>query len=170
VLLYVILIFLGSIMVFLVYKAIDDFYLLWVDTSWQAVWHHRPLDRSQSWSVWTNWHSWGVHLQSKKISSCKRLFYSLETNILLDKKYKVIPSWSSLCTKLLMFFIYYGVDSSWRVVWHYRPLNRSWYGLYKSIGIHEVSTFNLKNISSCNNLFNFLGTNILIDKMYKVPC
>ncbi len=38
----------------------------WVDTSWRAVWHCRPIDRSGSWSAWVNWHCRAVHPQSKK--------------------------------------------------------------------------------------------------------
>ncbi len=49
--------------IFLLFKAMDVFYFLWVDTSWSAVWHYKPLDRSWSRSVRANWHSGDVHLQ-----------------------------------------------------------------------------------------------------------
>jgi hypothetical protein len=35
----------------------------WVDTSWRAVWHYRPIDRSGSWSVRADWHSRDIHPQ-----------------------------------------------------------------------------------------------------------
>jgi len=38
----------------------------WVDTSWRAIWHCRPINRSQFQSARANWHSRAVHPQSKK--------------------------------------------------------------------------------------------------------
>ncbi len=40
--------------IFLLFEAMDVFYFLWVDTSWHAVCHYRPLNRSWSRSVRAN--------------------------------------------------------------------------------------------------------------------
>jgi len=39
----------------------------WVDTSWRAVWHCRPIDQSRFWSSWANWHSRAVHPRSRSV-------------------------------------------------------------------------------------------------------
>jgi hypothetical protein len=62
--------------IFLLFKAMDVFYFLWVDTSWPAVWHYRPLDRSWSRFVRDNWHSGDVHLQFLKKYHHEAVFIS----------------------------------------------------------------------------------------------
>jgi len=46
------------------WRCFDVLFEAWVDTSWQVVWHCKPIDPSRSWSAQANWHSRAAHPRS----------------------------------------------------------------------------------------------------------
>ncbi len=128
------------------------FFGAWVDNSWRVVWPYKPFDWSRSWYVWVNWHSWGVHLQSKYIYCHVTVFLNLsKLTFLFIKKIGFHHDLPSII--IFWFFLGRGWIIPRELYGLIDLLMEPNQGLYESIGVHELSNLNLKNRITMQSYF-----------------